>query len=281
MLIEAARSEICIYPWRLAGTGSMPSAQTVQLVVSLGPARDYLRESRRPLASLALVLPLVLLYEGGLVLLGRQAVRNGADVWLRQILDLLGFGQYLLLPILAIGLLLAWHHVNRERWQLSAGVLYGMVAECALWALALLLAGQAQAEVSRLVNAHLPAGQPTSVALGIFSSSAAAAWGRVLGFIGAGVYEEMLFRLLLVPPLMLVAARLGARHGLSVALAVAATSFLFSAAHYLGPRGEALTAFSFSFRVLAGVFFGLVFVYRGFGIAAGSHALYDIFVGLG
>ena len=42
--------------------------------------REYWRQTRRPLASLAFILPLLVLYEGGVVLLGSQAVRNGADV---------------------------------------------------------------------------------------------------------------------------------------------------------------------------------------------------------
>jgi hypothetical protein len=31
---------------------------------------------------------------------------------------------------------------------------------------------------------------------------------------------------------------------------------------------------------VAGVFFALLFLYRGFGITAGTHALYDILVGI-
>ena len=105
--------------------------------------------------------------------------------------------------------------------------------------------------------------------------------GRLLGFVGAGVYEEALFRLMLLPPVASCAERLGARRGLRIACAVILTSLLFSAAHYVGPHGEAFEAFSFSFRCTAGAFFAVLFVYRGFGIAAGTHALYDIFVSLG
>src|SRR3990170_3082495 len=48
----------------------------------------YWRESQRPLVSLAFVLPLLVVYEGGVLWLGPAAMRNGADVWLRQLLDL-------------------------------------------------------------------------------------------------------------------------------------------------------------------------------------------------
>jgi membrane protease YdiL (CAAX protease family) len=71
-----------------------------------------------------------------------------------------------------------------------------------------------------------------------------------------------------------------------VVIAVLLTSLAFAAAHYAGPYGEPVQLFcstfwfSFSFRFLAGVFFGTLFVYRGFGVAAGTHAGYDILVGV-
>jgi membrane protease YdiL (CAAX protease family) len=103
----------------------------------------------------------------------------------------------------------------------------------------------------------------------------------LLEFVGAGVYEDFLFGLLLVPPVADFARGLGARPGVRIAGAVIVTSLLFAAAHYVGPHGEAFQAFTFFFRFTAGAFFAVLFVYRGFGIAAGTHGLYDIFVSLG
>src|SRR5262245_105553 len=91
---------------------------------------DYWQQSRRPLASLAFVAPLLLIYEAGILWLGPQAMRNGADVWLRQFLDLLGFSQYFLLPVLTVSLLVGWHHVTREPWRVSPKVLYAKLTEC-------------------------------------------------------------------------------------------------------------------------------------------------------
>ncbi len=242
--------------------------------------REYWQQSRRPLASLAFVLPLLVIYEGGVLLLGTQAVRNGADVWLRQLLDLFGFGQYFLLPALTIGLLLGWHHMTHDRWQISGAVMYVMFAECAVLGLMLLGMGRLQGLLAQTLA--LPPGADEMRAATIWLSGAGAPLvGRVLGFAGAGVYEEMLFRLLLLPPISECGRRLGAQRGLRIAGAVIVTSLVFSAAHYLGPHGEAFDAFSFSFRFTAGVFFAVLFVFRGFGIAAGTHALYDIFVSLG
>ncbi len=246
-----------------------------------GWVADYAGQSRRPLASLAFVVPLLVLYEGGVLLLGQQAVRNGADVWLRQLLDFLGFGQYFLLPAMTVGLLLAWHHVTRERWQLSVGVLYVMFAECAVLGLLLVMLGRLGNVLSEgtLVGRRSEGGVALAIAWlvagrGVFV-------GRMIGFVGAGVYEEMLFRLMLLPPAATAAKWLGANRGLCVAIAVVVTSVLFSAAHYVGPYGESFEAFSFWFRAAAGGLFGLLFVYRGFGIAAGAHAMYDIMVSVG
>ena len=105
---------------------------------------DYWQQSRRPLASLAFVAPLLLVYELGVLLLGPLAMRNGADVWLRQLLDVLGFSQYFLLPLLTIGLLLGWHHVTRQPWRIEPGVLYTMLAESASLAIVLMIIARMQ-----------------------------------------------------------------------------------------------------------------------------------------
>ena len=58
-----------------------------------GLAEGYWVESQRPLASLVFIAPLLVIYEAGLLVLGRHAVQNGADVWLRSLLHWLGFSQ--------------------------------------------------------------------------------------------------------------------------------------------------------------------------------------------
>ena len=70
----------------------------------------------------------------------------------------------------------------------------------------------------------------------------------------------------------LAAGRVSHDAAMALALAIMATSVVFSGAHYVGPHGEAVEWFSASFRCFAGVFFATLFVYRGFGIAAGTHA---------
>jgi membrane protease YdiL (CAAX protease family) len=239
----------------------------------------YWKESSRPLVSLAFVVPMLLAYEGGLLLIGPQAMRNGADVWLRQFLDWLGFGQYFLLPILTCGILLGWHHVKRERWQVGWSVLYGMLLESV--ALGLLLVALACLQGALLV--------PMQPEIPCALEAGEAMWGRVVAYFGAGIYEELLFRLMLLPVVAMLLRLGGLKTGTSLFLSVVITSLFFAAAHYridllIGPYhvathpGDTFAWASFFFRVLAGSFFCVLFLYRGFGIAAGTHALYDILV---
>ncbi|MFM7183527.1 MAG: type II CAAX prenyl endopeptidase Rce1 family protein [Planctomycetota bacterium] len=227
-------------------------------------AESYWSVSRTPLTSLIFALPLVLAYEGGVLALGRGTARNGADVWLRQALDAAGFGAYFLLPTLTVLGLLAWHHVEHDRWCFRPGVLAGMALESLVWAGVLL-------GIARLQGRWWPLA--TALAQdGLFA--------RFVAFCGAGLYEEVLFRLLLLPALAWLFAQLGCSTPAAALGGIVASSVLFSLAHYVGPLGDTFALYSFTFRFLAGLFFAVLFVTRGFGIAAGTHAVYDLLVGL-
>jgi hypothetical protein len=63
-------------------------------------------------------------------------------------------------------------------------------------------------------------------------------------------------------------------------VAAAAAAAAFAAAHHIGPYGEPVRADYFLFRAVAGLYFTLLFVMRGFGIAVGAHAGYDVLVGV-
>ena len=254
-----------------------------ELSSTAGPAslqrESYWQESRGPLASLLFMTPLLLLYEGGVLIFGSGGVRNGADAWLRSLLDMLGFSGYFLLPVLTVGMLLAWHHTTRKPWRVRGWVLSGMLVESSI--LGLILVGIAHLQ-GELFAPFLSAGMSnefscTTVAVG---GSVGRTVAKLVGFFGAGFYEEVLFRLLLLPVVAVLLGAAGFSPRKRAWGAIAITSLIFSAAHYIGPYGDVLQVYTFTFRFMAGVLFALLFVYRGFGIAAGTHALYDIFVGL-
>jgi len=239
----------------------------------------YWHESARPLASLAFVTPLLLAYEIGVLWLGPAAVRNAADVWLRRLLDLLGFTQYFLLPVVACGLLLAWHHVSRQPWRLNWSVLYGMLLESLVFGFVLVVVAGWQ---SRWFT-----GGASVCAAGDVDGDASLA-ALVIAYLGAGIYEEVLFRLLLLSVAGAGCRWAGMSWRASWLTAAVATSLLFAVAHYqldltlLGwhfatAHGDVFAWSSFSFRLLAGLTFSALFLLRGFGVTVGTHAAYDLF----
>ena len=236
---------------------------------------SYWIESKRPLVCLAFVAPILLVYEVGVLLLGAQATRNGVDVYLRGALEMIGFGQYFLLPLLTASILLAWHHTTGQRWQLRGNLLFGMTFESLALGLALLFLARMQVWMFSTSPVAMTCASEVNANTGGFAS-------QLIGYLGAGIYEELLFRLILLWPVAGLIQYLGAPRWGSLVGAIVFTSLVFSAAHYkvftFNSGAEDLEFFTFFFRFIAGVFFSTLFLYRGFGIAVGAHAFYDILV---
>jgi membrane protease YdiL (CAAX protease family) len=249
----------------VSGLAEVPARSTL---------RDYAAESARPLVCLAFIAPLLVVYELGGLLLGPHALRNGADSWLRLTLESIGFGQYFLLPILTCGLLLGWHHMRQDTWRFDVGTLSVMFLESTLCAFALFgLAHLHHACLARVPAVITP--DPAEGALLVTAS-------RLVAYCGAGIYEELLFRLMLLPAVAGLCQLVGLSRRSSWLTSIVATSLFFSAAHYHGftVAGYAFDWYSFSFRFAAGLAFSALFVLRGFGIVVGTHAIYDILVEL-
>ena len=94
--------------------------------------------------------------------------------------------------------------------------------------------------------------------------------------LGAGIYEELLFRVLLVSGIAGLGLLLGWHRSVALLVAIVVSALIFSGFHYLGPLGDELTLPSFTFRAIAGLLFSGLYAVRGFGIAAWTHALYDV-----
>lgn len=205
-------------------------------------------------ASLVLVFPLLLAYEVG-VLFGGHV--NGADVVTRALYATLGSRTtYLLVHALIACLFLLWIRRGQRWGNLRVEIVLPVVLEAAIYALTL------GAVISLLLDRMLGLG--------------ASGLGRdaVIGALGAGVHEELVFRLGLVSGL--VAALRAGRSAFPIALAV--SSLAFAAAHHLGVHGEPWTVHAFAFRTLAGAAFGAIFWYRSLAHAVYAHVLYDLVV---
>jgi membrane protease YdiL (CAAX protease family) len=145
-----------------------------------------------------------------------------------------------------------------------------MMAETFLAAMALICLAYLQSGIFAAFDLSIPAA-PTCC---IETQGVA----RIVGFFGAGVYEEVLFRLALIPLIAAFLRAAGESQRGSVWGAAMAASLIFSAAHYQAftHLGDPFCLDTFCFRFAAGMVFSALFIYRGFGITAAAHTLYDV-----
>lgn len=241
----------------------------------------YFRATRHPLVCVLFVLPLLLAYEGGMHLMGQetgQVHRNGADAWLRSLLTDIGVHGLYGAPVLLLLILLGWGLWRRERLPgdlLGIGV--GMTLESTLFAFGLL--GISQAMIP-MIQAMPQSGFLTLETSPPLSTGWDPVSQQVLRYLGAGLYEETLFRLVLFSGLWMLFQYWEMPGGLAFLVAGLGSALCFAGAHHLGANGEPFHPLVFLFRTLAGWYFAWIFFFRGFGIAVGAHALYDVVVGV-
>jgi len=234
---------------------------------------SWLHAPRHPLACLLFLVPLLAAYEVGVLWLGgaeADVLRNGADAWLRWAFQRFGmtalWGPPLL--ILAVFLIWSWRRKN-DRPDDLFGVWLLMAIESVVFALLLWGLSRAQTPILERLGTVLSIREHLLPTLAL-----------TVSFVGAGVYEELLFRLLLLPAIFWLMRLVDIPELPAVALAVLLSALVFAAAHHVGPGSEPFSHAVFFFRTLAGVYFALLFQLRGFGIAVGAHACYDILVGV-
>lgn len=241
---------------------------------------SYWQATRHPGPCLLFLAPLLIAYEVGVLQLGGEqslTLRNGADAWLREGLAACGITTPIAAPLIIVGILIAWFARQRESIPEDAPSLcLGMALESVAFALVLwcLSRGYSPLLDSLGITLATPPHAAESPPLNT------AAVGQVVTYIGAGIYEEVIFRLVLFGMLKsaLTAALLPRR--MALVIAALAASVFFAVAHHLGAHGEPVDGFNFLFRVLAGLYFTVLFQLRGFGIAVGAHATYDVIVGI-
>lgn len=231
----------------------------------------YLDWSRDPAVGLFVVLPLWLVYEVARYLYAPEE-RNQAEAYIATTLHRL---HPLLLFVFRLGVAAAvlgaaWSILRRDIPWLRVGLV--MILEGIVYALIL---GPVAKEMTRhaVPLHHAAASGGPSLATDL------------IGGIGAGIFEEITFRLLLLPLLawfFLRACRSFALpQWIAVVLAILGSACLFSMFHYGPGDPDALTPWVFMYRTIAGILLGILFVLRGIGICVYTHAMYNVFLYLG
>ena len=158
---------------------------------------------------------------------------------------------------LLLGVLLVWHLRVARGWYVHLAVFPIMLVEAAVLTIPLLVL-------------H-------SLLLQIGGDELRGWTARSLQALGAGLYEELTFRLLLVGGLVWFVRRgLRWRTTLATTLVVLIGAILFSAAHLLPVGSEAFDWSRFTHRALAGAYLGAIVLQRGLGIAVGCHVGHNV-----
>ena len=227
---------------------------------------NYWRYSRSAYYSAVAALPLLVIYEILIVLSQSRywGIRNAADVWIRTFLMAFDLqAQHITFVLIGISLALIPIAKSRARGiKLKANYFALMFAECLAFSLVLGVVLQSILRLGGLTSGGPGSGLMQNLALSV----------------GAGLFEEIIFRVILLNLLFLLLSPLLKKKVVAAVVSVLLASFLFSLSHYVGTMADTWQLYSFMFRWTAGLLFTVLYFVRGFAITAYTHAFYDIWV---
>jgi len=231
--------------------------------------KDYLNKSQGILYSYLACLPLLALYEI-LIRISQPhadyAVRISVDVWFRTIFNLLGINAIsaiLFIAMLAGAIIL---YIKRVELKYLKKNYFGlMLLESFIYAILVGTLIGAFLESILMLSTSNPLHQLNKLQLIALS-------------LGAGLYEELFFRVILVSILLYTFKQILSGKYLTYSLAAIIAALIFSGVHYIGEYGDIFAVSSFLFRFMFGLALNVIYVTRGFGIAAWTHAIYDLLV---
>lgn len=227
---------------------------------------SYWHLSRSPFYSFVFTLPFFALYEIATLTLNEDQlfhIRNGADVLLRQFFAIFGdWGIHALNIVFIVGFVVCFllQKSRRQMTTVRGAYLMQMLTEGLLWGGVLYVFMKVA---------------PTLLS---FPSGRSLIQQMTLA-VGAGLYEEFLFRVVAIFLLVtIIGAILKWERRWCTFAAVIISAILFASFHYVGDFGEIFILKTFLLRTIAGLFLGIVYIFRGFGITALAHMSYDFIV---
>lgn len=231
-------------------------------------SRSYLKQTSGILYSYLIAIPLLLLYEL-LIWISQppdQAVRISVDILFKTFFQFLGINAISATLFVAafIGALVLYMK-RSELPHLRSSYFLSMILESAVYAILITVIIVGLLDAILTMNLMQSADSLSKIQLFALS-------------LGAGLYEELFFRVILVGGLSFLFLNFFKEKSTAYAISAFIAAVIFSGVHYIGQYGDFFTLGSFLFRFLFGLALNVIYVTRGFGIAAWTHALYDIFV---
>jgi len=230
----------------------------------IAPLKQYLVSSRSIHYSLILTLPALVVYELGITILFRDTwfeLRNSGEILLRSFFAELGLqNPYLILGLLTLIFLLVMIRGYRIEQQpgIHADYYLYMLMESMLWGSLIYVVMQLFTRLplqiltleDKLANLNLA--------------------------IGAGIFEELIFRMLIIGALLIIFQRgLQFNNWWANAGSILLAAVIFAAFHLFG---ETYSRPVFAQRVWGGILLGLLYRFRGYGISVYSHVIYNILI---
>ena len=226
--------------------------------------QKYYLQSRSHFFGLLLILLILICYEASSVAL---PVRNSAELMVKRVLWFLGLRQnWMLWPVYAAVLAFAyWFARKKELLNFKISYFPSAIFESLVYAIFF-------GSVVNLLSHRL-----TIKFLLLNGDTSSDLTAKMTLALGAGIYEELVFRLLLIGGIISLFKKLfDIKPIVYEVFAVLITAILFSSYHYMGGK-EVITVDSFLFRFYAGVILGTIFLLRGIGVASYTHTFYDLF----
>lgn len=227
---------------------------------------NYFKQSKSPFYSFIFILPLFIIYEFGISVISSKdlpTIRNGADVLLRKILATVGIsGVYGMALMLLIGIVIAFF-INRGKFKelsIRSNYFIIMIFESIFWSIILfIILSQGQLLLSNGTGKLLIQ--------------------QIVLSIGSGIFEEFVFRVILVSGLALIVGLfVKKRYWYKMTISIVIAAVIFSAFHFIGEYADLPQTNLFLLRFVAGIVLGYIYILRGFGIAAYSHSFYNLIV---
>jgi membrane protease YdiL (CAAX protease family) len=227
--------------------------------------KEYFKHTSSLLFGVIVSIPLAIYYEISMILANRGMeadVRNAADVMFKRLFESIGYdgplaGVIMFAFLFIIAAIVQGAHKEKEGIRIQWQFYPVLIAESGLYAMLLF------ALMAISMNAMAPAMALSPIDIGYC--------------LGAGVYEELLFRAILLSGLLFLAGLIKKNTLLWKILAVVISALIFAGAHYIGAAGDSFMWASFLTRTVGGLLLGFVFMFRGLGAAVYTHAIYDIY----
>ena len=226
----------------------------------------YLRYTRSPLYSLLFTLPLFIIYEIGLLLSTSEDLsylRNGADALMRKMLSVFGInGLFWIGGVFLVGFFIIYilQKYSWDEYEIKSRYFISMVFESMIWSYLLFIFMSNMHILLMVTNGHRVIQNVTLA-------------------IGAGIYEEILFRVILIFLFNYIFALVFQWNNyLKIFISIIFASVFFSLFHFIGEFSDYFSFNIFMIRFLAGIALGILYYFRGFGITAWTHSLYDLIV---